>query len=142
MQFTKRILPVLVGVISAMILIALGEAILGMLYPLPASAGADNMAKAIAQMTSNEFMLLLVNYAICSFLAGIITSLVAKRTAAMPAIVVGIVLTIAGLCNVISFRQPLWFDVLNLVVYLPFVYAGYLAVRRKPDASGQKEAVI
>lgn len=114
---TKHILPVVVGTMSAMILIRLCESGVHALHAMPFSA---------ALLT-----LLLVNYMVCSFLGGILSTLVAGRISAIPAIVIGIVLTLAGLYNVINLPQPLWFFVANLLVYLPFSYAGYLVVRKK-----------
>ena len=134
MGITKYVLPVVVGAMSGMILITLGEMWVETIYPLRAGTDkydVDSLAKAIKDMPDKAFVLLLVNYIICSFLAGMITTLVAKRTSLRPAFVVGIVLTLAGLYNVIYLPHPLWFSVLNLLVYLPFVYLGYLSVRKK-----------
>ncbi len=82
-------------------------------------------------MPDKAFMLLIVNYVICSFFAGLIAALVARRITALPSFVVGIVLTLAGLYNVINLPHPAWFSVVNLIVYIPFTYLGYLVVRKK-----------
>lgn len=134
MEFTKYVLPVVVGSMSGMILITVGEIGIHQLYPLAPGTDmydAESLAKAMAQLPSNAFMLLLLNYIVCSFLAGLIATLVAGRTAIRPAIIVGIVLTLAGLYNTISLPHPLWFSILNMLVYLPFAWLGYLAVRQK-----------
>lgn len=114
---TKHILPVVVGAMSAMILIRLCESGVHALYPMPFSTAV--------------LALLLVNYMVCSFIGGIISTLVAGRISAIPAIVIGIVLTLAGLYNVINLPQPLWFSIVNLLVYLPFSYAGCKVVQKK-----------
>jgi len=134
MQVTKYVLPVVVGAMSGMILITLGEMSIETLYPLPPGTDkydVESLAKAIKLMPDNGFILLLVNYAVGSYLAGLIATLVAGRTMLRPAIVVGIVLTLAGLYNVINLPHPVWFAILNLVVYLPFTYMGYLTARKK-----------
>jgi len=137
MEITKYVLPVVVGAMSGMILITIGEMGIHHLYPLPPgtdSYDVDSLAKGLKDMPKNFFHLLLLNYIACSFLAGLIATLVAKRNTARPAIVVGIVLTLAGLYNVIYLPHPLWFSIVNLLVYLPFAYFGYLLVRKKnPD---------
>ena len=66
-------------------------------------------------MPLSAFIFLLANYIVCSFLAGVITTLVAQRVTFIPALAVGIALTLGGLYNVISIRHPLWFSILNLV---------------------------
>lgn len=134
MEITRYVLPVVVGAMSGMILIILGENALHNLYPLlPGTDKYDpaSLAMALKLMPVRFFQLLLANYIISSFLAGVISTLVARRNTMRPAIVVGIVLTLAGIYNVIYLPQPLWFSVINLVVYLPFTFAGYLAVRKK-----------
>ncbi|MFI5196533.1 MAG: hypothetical protein ACHQD8_05540 [Chitinophagales bacterium] len=134
MQVTKYVLPVVVGAMSGMILIILGENWIETLYPLlPGTDKYDveSLAKAIKLMPDNAFRLLLVNYMVCSFCAGLIATLISKRTTMRPPLIVGFVLTLAGLYNVISLPHPLWFTILNLVVYMPFTWLGYLTMRKK-----------
>ena len=134
MQFTKYVLPVVVGAMSGMILITVGEIGLHMLYPLPAGTDlydVDSVAKYIGHLPATAFVFELLIYIVSSFLAGLLSSLLSKRESARPPVVVGIVLTLAGLYNVINLPQPLWFSVLNLIVYLPFAYLGFLVVRKK-----------
>jgi hypothetical protein len=133
MQFTKYVLPVVVGSMAGMILISIGEIGLVALYPLPPGAEKNRelLEAAVKLMPAGAFALLLVNYIICSFLAGLIATLVAQRTTKRPAVIVGIVLTLAGLYNIIMVPHPVWFAVLNLLVYLPCAYLGYMAVRKK-----------
>ena len=135
MGFTKYVLPVVVGSMSGMMLIIFGEMAIHHLYPLPNGTDlydVDSVAKYIAQLPLNAFILLLLNYSICSFFAGLAATLLSKRITTTPPLVVGAVLTLAGLYNVINLPQPLWFSILNLLVYLPFVYLGYLVVRIRP----------
>ena len=134
MKATRYVLPVVVGTIAGMLLIKLGEDQLQKLYPLPAGIDKSNveaLANAIAGMPKAAFELLLLNYAISSFIAGVAAALVAGRKMMGPAVVVGIILTLGGLFNVITFpKQPVWFSVSNLLVYLPFSLLGYVTVRK------------
>ncbi len=134
MQITKYILPVVVGIILGAILINQGENLVIKFYPLPPGINQHDkeaIAIALKQMPLSAFLFLLVNYALCSLIAGVISTLIAKRTTLIPAIVVGIFLTAGGLFNVISIKHPMWFSILNLFIYLPFTYLGYMAVRVK-----------
>jgi hypothetical protein len=145
MGITRYVLPVVIGAMSGMILISLGEMWIETIYPLP--PGTDkydvvSLAKAIAAMPEHAFVLLLINYLAASFAAGVISTLVAKRNTVRPAFVVGIVLTLAGLYNVVSLPQPVWFSIAGLLVYIPFTYLGYRVVRKpSPEntGSGQNE---
>lgn len=135
MKFTQYVLPVVVGAMSGMMLITFGEMIIGKLYPVD-QHDADAIIKSIQTLPVNAFLLLIVNYMICSFLAGLISTFVAKRATARPAVVIGIVLTLAGLYNVIYLPHPLWFSIVSLLVYIPCAYFGYLVARKKTVAAG------
>lgn len=139
MAVTKYVLPVVVGAMSGMMLITFGEIAIHHLYPMPGVDlyDADSLAKGMKTMPANAFALMLVNYALCSFFAGLIATLVGRRTEARPAIIVGIVLTLAGIYNAINLPHPAWFYTCVLV-YLPSAYLGYLTVRRK--VSYEREA--
>jgi hypothetical protein len=134
MRFTKYILPVVVGAMAAMMLMTLGEYFIGKQYHLPADIDTSNknlLEAAIRDMPAAAFVSLLVNYAIASFIGGLAAALVAGRIAMRPSIIVGIVLTLAGLFNVLSLKHPLWFTIVNLFIYVPFAYFGYLVVRKR-----------
>ncbi|MCW3123656.1 MAG: hypothetical protein JWQ38_3148 [Flavipsychrobacter sp.] len=133
MTVTKYVLPVVVGAMAAMMLITLGETYVGTLYPLRPGTDrydAASLAAGMRDMPDKAFMLLLVNYMVCSFVGGIAGTLFIKRESARPSVVIGIVLTFAGLYNFLYLPHPSWFAV-NLLVYIPFSYLGYLLLRRK-----------
>lgn len=132
MNFTRYVLPVVVGAMAGMILITLGE----MWITMQAVGNIDthdanSMALAMKNLPESVFVYLLINYSICSFGAGLVATLVGGRTMVRPALVVGIVLTLAGLYNSLHLTHPAWFSVANLVAYLPFCFLGYLVVRKK-----------
>ena len=134
MQFTKYVLPVVVGSMSGMILITLGEYGLHLMYPLPKGTDlydVDSVAKYIGGLPSAAFVTELIIYILASFFAGIISSLLSKRVSKRPPVVVGIVLTLAGLYNVLNLPQPTWFSIVSMLVYLPSAYSGFLVVRSK-----------
>jgi hypothetical protein len=118
---------------AAMMLIQLGETAIIKMY-LPPGINQNDLTAisgVVKQLPLSAFLFLLVNYIICSFLAGIVSTLVSKREMITPALIVGIILTLGGLYNVISINHPMWFTVLNLLIYLPFTYFGYWLVRKK-----------
>ncbi len=68
MQFTKYVLPVVVGAMSGMILITLGEMWIETLYPLAPGTDkydVDSLAKGMKKMPDKAFVLLIVNYMVC-----------------------------------------------------------------------------
>ena len=135
MGVTKYVMPVIVGAMGGMILITLGEEfVIHRLFPEPAGTdlyNVDSLANYVKSLPSNAFICMLVNYTVCSFIAGLISTLIAGRDSVRPALVVGLVLTLAGLYYVLKMPYPSWFAVLNLLVYMPFTLSGYLIVRKK-----------
>lgn len=134
MKFTRYILPVVVGAMAAMMLIKVGEYFITAKYfPLHVDVNDKAaLATAIASMPSAAFLALLANYAVASFLGGLIAAIVAGRQVMRPSIIVGVVLTLAGLFTVISIPHPMWFTIVNLLVYIPCASLGYLTVRKSP----------
>lgn len=136
MRFTKYVLPVVVGAMGAMMVMALGEYFIGKQYPLPINVDITNktlLEAAIRDMPTNAFVLLLINYTVSSFIGGLAAALISGRTVLRPSIIVGVVLTLAGMYNVLTLRHPLWFTIVNLFIYIPFAYFGFLVVRKKPS---------
>jgi hypothetical protein len=136
MNFTRYVLPVVVGAMAGMILITLGE----MWITMQAVGNIDThdpnaMAIAVKNMPAKVFVYLLVNYAVCSFGAGLVATLVGGRILLRPALVVGVVLTLAGLYNSMHLTHPAWFSGMNLAAYLPFSYLGYLVIRKRAPVS-------
>ncbi len=144
MRIASLILPVVIGSVTGIIAISSGEIYLHHLFPYTPGTNeneAHSLALAIKQMPAKAFQLLLVNYMLGSFLAGFIATLLARRINVIPAIVVGVVLTLSAIFNIITLPHPLWFSVANLMVYLPFSYFGYLVIKKKvntPDSCIQE----
>ncbi len=134
MNFTKYVLPVVVGSAAGMILIKMGELMLGKMYTLPEVTDLNNLVPlkaAIMALPVSAFALLLVNYIIASLVSGIASTLVIKRESGVPAIVAGLVLTAGGIANIIRIPHPLWFSIANLLTYIPCAWLGYFVLRNK-----------
>ena len=134
MRIGGLILPVVAGAVAGILLISGGEIMLHHYFPFPPltdESNAQSVAAAMKQMPDMAFKLLLLNYIFASFTAGIIATLVAKRTKIIPALVVGIVLTLSAVYNLIMLPHPLWFTLANLMVYMPFTYFGYIVSGKK-----------
>ena len=137
MNFTRYILPVVTGAIMAMIFLLTGQHIIHNMYPaLPVTEmqDVDILSAALRMIPARYYQLLLGNNIIAAYCGGLIATLIAKRESKLPAIVVGIVLTLSDLYNAINLPHPPWFAVLSLVVYLPFSYLGCLLVKKKSVA--------
>jgi hypothetical protein len=133
MDISKHILPVVAGAVAGMVLIGLGEGIIHHAFPLPPGTDVhdhDSLEQAMSFLPASVFIWLLINYFIASLLAGLTATILGKRITMQPAIIVGIVLLLSGLFNLLYLPHPLWFVVLNLILYVPAAYLGYLLVKK------------
>jgi len=133
MRFLKNTLAVVAGCITAMILISVSEALMTHAYPFPPGTNINNresLRQAMHNMPQGSYNMLLIGYAVGAFAAGIVATLISKRTQKNPAIVCGIILTILGIVNAVQFQHPTWFCTANIISLL-CAYIGYLVARRK-----------
>jgi large-conductance mechanosensitive channel len=134
MKTFKYTWAVVIGTAAGMVLIKFGESLIGRAFPLPANLDWHNravVADAIRHMPTAAFVSLLVNYIVASFAAGIVATLMGQRVTIIPAIVSGMILTLAGIYNMFAIPQPVWFSAANLCCYLPMVYLGAVVVMKK-----------
>ena len=136
MKIFDNVPAVVVGAMTGLILIVLlykgihSDA----LYPLPAGTdryNADSLSKGVSALPANAFILALLAYIVSSFIAGVVTTIISKRTKRNPSIVVGVILTIMGIYYIVNLHQPAWFSIASLFTYLPFTYLGYIISRKK-----------
>lgn len=138
MNITKYVLPVVVGSMSGMMLITFGERAIYLKYPLPADTDlyyAESVAKYLSVLPQQAFFLFLINYILCSVLAGVIATLVVGRVSVKPALIAGFALTLAGAYRALEFPVPVWFKIVSLLVYLPGAWAGFLIARKRDFAN-------
>lgn len=147
MSVLKRLRPVVAGLVVGVAITAAGEYFSQSVYPLPAGVDIHDKAQMVAAMETmppDAFYLLLAIYAIGALAAGIVATIMSRRTylpfksqtaidaalrtpaSARPAIICGVVLTIAGLANSISLPHPMWFVVANAIIYIPAAYIGFM----------------
>ena len=135
MTVRKYILPVVAGVMAGMMLQAFIENGIHAMYPPP--PGLDFKDKAaianyMTQVPASAMMLQLLNYFVCSLLAGAVATLFSGRAVSSPALIVGVVITLASVANIIMLPgQPLWFLVVTLILHIPAALLGYAAARAK-----------
>lgn len=144
MDVIKKILPVLIGILSGVLLVRFGEAIIEFVYPMPENLDINNeaqLADYIKDMPAGAYIMLLANYALSAFAAGLIATAIAKKnnrglrhTTLRPAIICGGILTIAGFVNAVTLPHPWWYAAMCLMVCIPSSYLGFLMLRRRKPA--------
>ena len=141
----RRIVGAIVGLVAAFITITLSQAAMVLVSKPPSPEMMQNpaaMREFVAGLPAIAYLLLALGYAIGSFVGGFVAGKISGGSGAgfMPAMIVGGLLTLAGVINffVTMPGSPLWAIVLCLVTFLPFSalgnkLAGGSAVVAKPS---------
>lgn len=134
MSVSKLILPVVAGVMSEMILQVLGERGIHALYPMPISfgmSGKEALVLFYSQVSFTFYLLMLLNIAVFSSISGIVSTLVLAKPSALPAIIVGVIISLGEVYSLTKIDgNPTGFAILCVAIHLPFAYIGYLIANK------------
>ena len=112
-----------------MMLQVLGEKAIHAIYPPAATMQLNNKedyVAYVATLPAMAFILLLVNYVVCTTIAGAVATLIPDVDTRRPALVVGIILTLGAIFNAMFMPfQPMWVSAVSVLVMLPSALAGY-----------------
>jgi len=115
----RKILAILAGLISGIVAISLLELLGHSLFMPPetvlSSAAAGQDESFFELVSSTMMMAVLGAYILGSFIAGLVCVLIGKKTEL--SVIVGALLTIAGVINLSMLPHPIWFVAGSLIVY-------------------------
>lgn len=123
----RNILAVIAGLVAGIIVISIVEFLGHGVYPLPTDIDPTDeaaMQEVMMKAPVGALLLVIVAYVFGSFAGGLVASWLSRSTPMRNAIIVGILLLVAGVVNVFMIPHPVWYLVLSLAVYLPFAYLG------------------
>ena len=121
----RKIGSVVAGLLVGALVIFGVEAIVGLLYPMPVGMNPqDPLAfnAYLATLPPMAFVLVLLGHGLGSFVGAGVATLVARRESLWPAMIVGGLATIAGIVNLVTVPHPLWFNIVDGLIYLPLAY--------------------
>jgi hypothetical protein len=125
----KRILSVIAAIVVAALAFFVCENLTHKVYPPPTGLDTQNI-EAVNTIMKNAstgfFALLLLGYAVGSFLAGIVLRKLLPEYNRIQPTIVGLVLTLTGALNFFSFYHPIWVIAVGIVLFLPCVFLGYV----------------
>jgi hypothetical protein len=126
----RSIAAVVVGFIVASIIMMIIETINGrVLYPELAKAAEgvtdrETIRKLLATAPLGALVVVIVGWILGGVAGGWTTARLAGRAKSGHALVLGALLTLAGVANNLMIPPPLWFWIAGLVVLLPAAYLG------------------
>ena len=142
---TKRILlgviGVVLGIVAGMIVMTVLHIASALVYPPP--EGVDFMSREpedqdrlnewFGTLPAGAFVLAVASHGLGCMAGAIVAMLVCGRRSLVPALVVGVFFTAAGIMNLASIPHPTWFPFADLPVYLVLALAAGLLLKRKGD---------
>ena len=139
----RSILAIVVGALAAIILISAVEGVSGLLYPLPPDVDPgqpDVMQQYIAQLPIGAFVLVLVGWALGTFVGGWVAARLAGRAPLTHGLVVGALFLAAGVLTMLTIPHPIGMWVGGIVLPIACSYLGARLVRGWPRRSAMTPA--
>lgn len=130
---------VLGGLILAMLLIAGLQLLSSAIYPLPAGIDPLNpnhraeFEAFMMQAPLAMYLVLLGIYLFAAFAGGALAGYIYPENKRMPALIIGMILTMAGIANAMQIPQPVWFSAVSLCSFFPAAWIGSHFVKRKAE---------
>jgi hypothetical protein len=123
----RSILAVILGLLSAFVLIALVQMIGVRVYPPPPGMDPTNlesMKAAMAQIPLGALLFVLLSYTVGSVAGGWVAARFAPKGGMMHAMTVAALLFGAGLMNLMTIPHPAWFWVASSLLYWLGAWSG------------------
>ncbi len=130
MSILRRILGVILGFVVATAVMLLIEFTNGhLLYPGLGQAAKGvkdpaRIAEIMASAPTGAFVVVLVGWLLGSIAGGWAATRFTRRDSGAPALILGVLLTLAGISNNLMLPPPAWFWVASLAVLLPGSWYG------------------
>ncbi len=131
----RKVLGTIGGIVAAFIVIFVAQFALLFVITPPSPELMQNpeaLREWVANMPVSANLLLALGYLLGSFAGGFIaTKIAVGENGFVPSMIVGILLTLAGIMNffVTMPGSPIWAIALCLVIYIPFSLIGHRAAK-------------
>lgn len=129
----NKMIAVIVGIVTALVIILLFDSVIKSVYPPPAGFNYENidMLKAyISSYTDLSKVVFLLGVLLAAVIGSIVTLMVDKTNDRRLSIIVGVLLFIQYTFNFYSIPYPLVVVVLSLLLVIPAAYLGYVLYQK------------
>lgn len=133
----KNSLAVLAGVVLGGMVVAATEWGGSQLFPMPAGIDPmdpESLRADLDRMGPEHFIPVLVAHLLGALVGGLTAARIAGSRHLSIALIVGGIFLVFGVINLASIPHPLWFSIVDVLVYLPAAYlGGRLGMPRPPQ---------
>ena len=129
----RRVLAIVAGVVTAMIVVSLADLVVGMLYPMPVGTNvrdAESMAAAIAALPTIALALLTVGWALGTGVGAFVAVRLTPERLLSVGLIVAVVLLLATISNLLALPHPGWMWPAALVLIPALGWLGAHAATR------------
>lgn len=130
----RKILAVILGIVVAMLLVALTEFVGHKIYPLPADLDFTNyeQVKSFVQtLPLGALLFVLLGWGLGSFFGGLVAGLMSHEKQMRASLIVGGVILAATIVNLVIIPSPIWFAISGVIlVPLLAFFAGLIATKK------------
>ena len=129
-QVVRNIVAVIAGFVAASLVMLFVESVNGhVLYPelgkmAEGVTDREVLRTMLAAAPVGALLVVLFGWALGSLTGGLLTAWIARSAPFGSALVLGGLLTLAGIANNLMLPPPAWFWIPTLLVFLPAAYAG------------------
>lgn len=123
----KQILAVIVGVIIGGLIIYGIESINMVRYPWPENLSMEDkeaFAEYVSSLPVDAFITVIIAHLIGSFVAGFVCSKITPSRKLLLGTICGMFFLVGGIMNLVMIPHPLWFMVIDLMIFVPFAWLG------------------
>lgn len=132
----RKTIAIVVGIIIGGLFVALGEQFVMNLFPAAKPAPTDPALWGEYLKNDVSFiskLLVILNWGFASFIAGLISTLIAGRRTISPMLASVGVLNIMAIINMMMHPHPTWMWVSAFLAFIPVGLIAYFLIRKKKD---------
>lgn len=124
----RRIFPVVAGFIVASIVMMAFEYTNSFFFPIPDNldwADPEAVRALTASLPWTAYILVLLGWISGSFVGGFVSSYLSADTRYRTGLTLGVILTLAGIANVLMIGHNILFSVISIPQFMVFTYLGH-----------------
>jgi len=113
------------GVLVIFFIETYGHHLFSVYQNVPNITEPEAFAAFIETLPLGAFLFLLFAHSLGTLISAFLATLISGHSRPLPAIVVGILMLSAGVINLISIPHPVWYQICEIIIYLPAALLGY-----------------